>query len=57
MCDLQDASALYKRAAAAYTDINGSSDHPDVIECEMHALRVRWHAGVVQEVPCLKMPL
>jgi hypothetical protein len=50
--DLQEAAILYKKAAAAYTVAKGSSNDPDVLECEMHALRVRLYAGISQEVSC-----
>jgi hypothetical protein len=52
LCDLQEAAILYKKAAAAYRDAKGSSNDPDVIECELHALRARLYAGVSQEVLC-----
>ncbi len=47
--DLSRAAVLYKQAAAMYAESAGTSDTPEVYECELAALRVRWHAGLLPD--------
>ena len=49
MLDMSRAAVLYKQAASQFAEAAGTSDMPDVHECELHALRVRWHAGLLSD--------